>query len=49
VRNVLSRPARAEEKRLLAGYLAQRADRPREAYRQMVWALLSCAEFRFNY
>jgi hypothetical protein len=49
VRNVLARPARAEEKRILTEYLASRRDRQREAYRQMVWALLSSAEFRFNH
>jgi hypothetical protein len=49
VRNVLSRPASGEEKKALAGYLAERTDRPREALRQMVWALLTSAEMRFNY
>lgn len=49
VRTILSRPPREEERKLLAGYLKQRADRPAEAQRQMVWALLTSAEFRFNY
>jgi hypothetical protein len=49
VRNVLVRPAGDEEKRVLTDYLARRNDRLREGYRQMVWALLTSAEFRFNH
>ena len=32
-----------------ARYLAARTDRPEDACRQLVWALLTCAEFRFNH
>ena len=49
VRGVLSRPASAPEKKDLLEYLAGRRDRLTEAYRQIAWALLSSAEFRFNY
>jgi hypothetical protein len=49
VRNIYSRPATAEEKRIMSEYLASRRDRRPEAQRQMVWALLTSAEFRFNY
>jgi hypothetical protein len=49
VRAVLCRPPREEERKLLGDYLKQRADRPAEALRQMLWALLTSAEFRFNY
>ncbi len=49
VRNVLSRPPDDEDRRILIGYLARRTDRPEEACRQLVWALLTCAEFRFNH
>jgi hypothetical protein len=49
VRNVLARPALDEEVRLLGEFLARRADRPAAACRQLVWALLAGAEFRFNY
>jgi Protein of unknown function (DUF1549)/Protein of unknown function (DUF1553) len=49
VRSVLSRPATAEEKQLLGEYLARREDRKAEACRQVVWALLTGAEFRFNH
>jgi hypothetical protein len=46
---VLSRPATAEERHLLGDYLARRADRKAEACRQVVWALVTGAEFRFNH
>lgn len=49
VRTVLSRSPRDEDRKLLGEYLNRRVDRPAEAHRQMVWALLSSAEFRFNY
>jgi hypothetical protein len=49
VRTILCRPPREEERKVLVEYLRQRADRPAEARRQMVWALLTSAEFRFNY
>lgn len=49
VRAVLSRPPTAEETRLLGDYLQRRADRPVEGCRQLVWALLTDSEFRFNY
>jgi Protein of unknown function (DUF1549)/Protein of unknown function (DUF1553) len=49
VRNVLSRAPDDEERRLLAQYLERRTDRPEEACRQLVWALLTSPEFRFNH
>jgi hypothetical protein len=49
VRNVLCRPPAEEESKLLGDYLKQRGDRRDEACRQLVWALLTSAEFRFNY
>ncbi len=49
VRNVLSRPPDDEDRRVLAEYLAERTDRPEDACRQLVWALLTCSEFRFNH
>lgn len=49
VRNVLSRPPTADEVKLLGDYLEKRKDRRVEACRQVVWALLTSAEFRFNY
>jgi hypothetical protein len=49
VRNVYSRAPSAEEKKLLLAYLQARKDKPLEACRQLVWALLTSSEFRFNY
>lgn len=49
VRNVLSRPPDDDDLRALSAYLDQRSDRPDDACRQVVWALLTCAEFRFNH
>ena len=49
VRTVLCRPPTADETRALTEYLARRTDRLPEAYRQVVWALVTSAEFRFNY
>jgi hypothetical protein len=49
VRTVLSRPPSDEEVKLLGDYLGRREDRRVEACRQIVWALLTSAEFRFNY
>jgi Protein of unknown function (DUF1549)/Protein of unknown function (DUF1553) len=49
VRNVLSRPPDDEEVRTLGAYLGQRTDRPDDACQQLVWALLTASEFRFNH
>jgi hypothetical protein len=49
VRTVLGRPPRPEEISALTEYLRNRADRPEEACRQVVWALMTSAEFRFNH
>jgi hypothetical protein len=49
VRTVLSRPGRQDELQVLVGYLQRRQDRPDAACQQIVWALLTSAEFRFNH
>ncbi len=49
VRNVLSRSPDPDEIALLGEFLAHREDRPVEAARQLVWALLASGEFRFNH
>ena len=49
VRSSLGRDARADEIAALSDYLASRADRRSEAYRQILWALLTGPEFRFNH
>jgi hypothetical protein len=41
-------PTAAEVKRL-AAYVEERPDRRPEAYRQVLWALVTSPEFRFNY
>ncbi len=48
-RAILSRPAEPAERERLAAYLEARRDRPVAGLRQMVWALLTSAEFRFNH
>ncbi len=49
VRTVLSRPARPEEIGALTRYMQEREARSEEACRQVVWALLTSSEFRFNH
>lgn len=49
VRNILSRPPDDEEAAALVDHLAQRADRSADGCRQLVWSLLTGAEFRFNH
>jgi hypothetical protein len=46
---VLSRPPDDQERQAVADYLAQRADRRAAACQQIVWALVTSAEFRFNH
>jgi len=48
VRTIHNREATAAETEAIANYLARRNDRPVEALRQVIWALLAGAEFRFN-
>ena len=49
VRAVLSRPSRPDEVTALVNYLRRRPDRPSAAVQQVVWALLTSSEFRFNH
>jgi hypothetical protein len=49
IRTVLSRPARSDEVQALVGYMQRRQDRSDAADQQVVWALLTSAEFRFNH
>jgi len=46
---VLARAPAAEELKALRHYVEQRSDRPAEAIRQAVWAMMASAEFRFNH
>ena len=47
--SILSRPPDDEERKILLAYLATRKDRPLEGIQQLVWALLTSTEFRFNH
>lgn len=49
VRTALSRPATAAELKAFDDYAARRTDRPAEAQKQMLWALMTSPEFRFNH
>lgn len=48
-RSVLSRDPKPAERRAMTDYLAARADRRETGIRQVVWALMSSPEFRFNH
>jgi len=47
--NVFGRPPSPDEVQVLTEYLAARQDRPAEARRDLIWALLASSECRFNY
>jgi hypothetical protein len=49
VRSILTRAAQEDECSLLGEFLTRYDGRPSEGCRQLVWALLTSAEFRFNH
>ncbi|HJZ60215.1 MAG TPA: DUF1549 domain-containing protein [Gemmataceae bacterium] len=49
VRSVFGRAPTADESKALVAYVEKRADRQAEAYRQVLWVLVTSPEFRFNY
>jgi hypothetical protein len=49
VRTVLGRTPQGNEVQALTEYLRRREDRPAAGCQQVVWALLTSAEFRFNH
>ena len=49
VLTVLGRPADAEERDYLVKWLEQHKDERAKALGEMVWALMTSAEFRFNH
>jgi hypothetical protein len=49
VQTAYTRPPTDAELTALTEYVRRRHDRPAEAYRQVLWALLTAAEFRFVY
>jgi hypothetical protein len=46
---ILSRQPSVEEANAVAEYLAARKDRLPEAWKQIVWSLMTSAEMRFNH
>ena len=49
VKTAYGRPPTPEELSALVDYVTRRNDRPAEAYRQVLWALMTASEFRFCY
>lgn len=49
VKTAYGRPATEEEARALVAYVEKRRGREPEAYRQVLWALVTAPEFRFCY
>jgi hypothetical protein len=49
VKTAYGRSATDEELQALAAYVAKRKGREAEAYRQVLWALMTSPEFRFSY
>ncbi len=49
VKTVYGRAATAEESKTLVAYIEKRKGREAEAYKQVLWALLTAPEFRFSY
>ncbi len=49
VRTTMARPATDAEVQALTAYVDDRKDRLADAHRQVLWALVTCPEFRFNH
>jgi hypothetical protein len=49
VKTAYGRPATAEETKAMVAYIEKRKGREAEAYRQVLWALVTSTEFRFSY
>lgn len=49
VKTAYGRPATADETKALVGYVEKRKGREAEAYKQVMWALVTAPEFRFSY
>ncbi len=49
VKTAYGRPSTAEESQALVAYIEKRKGRETEAYRQVLWALVTSPEFRFSY
>ncbi|MDE0818321.1 MAG: hypothetical protein OSA92_11705, partial [Pirellulaceae bacterium] len=48
-KSIMNRPVTKQEQRVMMKYLKQRKDRREAAIVQVVWALLTSSEVRFNY
>lgn len=49
VKTAYGRPATADEVKALVAYVEKRKGREAEAYKQVLWALVTSTEFRFSY
>jgi hypothetical protein len=49
VKTAMGRAPTETESKALTAFIAKRASQPAEAYRQAMWALATCPEFRFNH
>jgi hypothetical protein len=49
IKTAYGRAATAEESKALVAYIQKRAGREAEAYKQVLWALVTAPEFRFSY
>jgi hypothetical protein len=49
VKTTYGRAATAEESKVLTEYIQKRSGREADAYRQIMWALVTAPEFRFSY
>jgi len=49
VRSAYGRSPTEQELKALTAFVEKRSDRPAEAYRQLLWVLVTGSEFRFNY
>ncbi|HEY3790085.1 MAG TPA: DUF1549 domain-containing protein [Urbifossiella sp.] len=49
VKSAYGRSPTEEESKALVAYVRNRSDRPAEAFRQVLWVLVTAPEFRFNY
>ena len=49
MKTAYGRPPTADEAKALVAYVEKRKGREAEAYRQVLWALVTGPEFRFSY
>jgi hypothetical protein len=49
VKTAFNRPPTDDEVKSISAYVQKRSDRPADAWRQVLWVLVTSPEFRFNY